>query len=331
MRHDSVLGIVLLFALIVPIRADARIPAEPSQTIAMPGVEGRIDHLAVDVKGQRLFVAALGNNTVEVIDLAGGKRVHSISGLREPQGIAYISRSNRIVVACGGDGSCRVFDGQTYRQTAVIDCKSDADNVRCDATAGRLYVGCGNGALAVIDLERGSQIASIPLPGHPESFQLEANGKRVFVNVPAARQIAVIDREKQAVVASWPVDKAEANFPMALDETHHRLLVGCRKPARLLAIDTETGKRVAFLSCVADTDDLFYDTKLKQVYLSGGGGSISVIAQMDADRYRSVDTIPTATGARTSLFVPAASSLYLAVPHLGSQEAKIWVYKLGEP
>ena len=288
-----------------------------------------MDHLAVDLKSQRLFVAALGNNTVEVIDLAEGKRVHSIPGLREPQGIAYLSNCDRIVVACGGDGSCRIIDGRTYRQTATIDCKSDADNVRYDAAAGRLYVGCGNGELAVIDLERARLIASIPLPGHPESFQLEAKGRRIFVNVPTARQITVIDREKQAVVATWPVEDAEANFPMAVDETH--LLVGCRKPGRLLAIDIETGKTVAVSLCVGDTDDLFYDSQRKQVYVSGGEGSISVFAHTGADAYRSLDTIPTATGARTSLFVPATSALYLAVPHLGNQKAEIWVFKLGEP
>ncbi len=302
---------------------------QPSLKILLSGVEGRMDHMAVDLKGRRLFVAALGNNTVEVIDLAAGKRAYSISGLPEPQGIAYIPSTDRIVVACGGDGSCRIIDGRTYHQTATIDCGSDADNVRYDAASGRLYVGCGNGALVIIDLEQARQIASIPLPGHPESFQLEAKGKRVFVNVPTARQIAVVDREKQAVVATWPVETAEANFPMALQEKH--VLIGCRKPGRLLAIDIETGKTVAVAPCVGDTDDVFWDAQRKQVYVSGGEGSISVFDHPGADTYRVLDTIPTATGARTSLFVPATNSVYLAVPHRDTQQAEIWVYEFGKP
>lgn len=329
MSQTVFLAVVMLFFLIDSIRATAQAPTGLSLKIDLPGVEGRMDHLAVDLKGQRLFVAALGNNTVEVIDLVAGKRVRSIPGLREPQGITYLSNSDQIVVACGGDGSCRIFDGRTYREAATIDCKNDADNVRYDAATGQLYVGCGNGALAVIDVERARQLASIPLPGHPESFQLEAKGKRIFVNVPTARQIAVIDREKQVVIAIWPVEDAEANFPMALDETH--LLIGCRMPARLLVIDIETGKTVATLPCAGDTDDLFYDSQRKQVYLSGGEGSISVFGHTGADDYRTLDAIPTATGARTSLFVPATNSLYLAVPHLDAQKAEIWVYKLGAP
>lgn len=322
---------VHLFVLLISAGIAAATPLEPHLKIALPGVEGRLDHLAVDLKGQRLFVAALGNNSLEVIDLAAGKRVQSVTGLPEPQGIAYLSHSDRIVVACGGDGSCRILDGRTYRQRTTIDCRTDADNVRYDADAARIYVGCGSGALAVIDPERSLPLASISLDGHPESFQLEAQGKRIFANVPSARQIAVIDREKQAVVARWRVEEAQANFPMALDEPHHRLFVGYRKPPRLLAIDTDTGKVVAAVPCVADADDLFYDGKRRQIYLSGGGGSITVIEQADADHYRVLKTIPTAAGARTSLFVPATNSLYLAVPHKGDQKAQIWLYHLGPP
>jgi len=331
MTRMFLLGVLLFFALTAPVCAGVKAPTEPSAKIALPGVEGRIDHMAVDLKGRRLFVAALGNNTVEVIDLAAGNRVYSIPGLHEPQGIAYIPATDRIVVANAKDGSCRIFDGRTFRQTAVVDCKEDADNVRYDPAAGRIYVGYGSGGLAVINLEQGKRIGDIPLAGHPESFQLETAGKRIFVNVPTARQIAVLDREKQAVVSTWPVQQAEANFPMALDEAHHRLLVGCRKPARLLVIDTESGKPVASHPCAGDTDDLFYDAKLQRVYVSGGEGAISVFDQTDADHYRPLATIPTAAGARTGLFVPATGCLYLAVPHRGSQKAEIWVYKFGGP
>lgn len=328
MNRMSFPAVLLHLVLATTPHAFSGAPTEPTARIALPEVEGRIDHMAVDMKGQRLFVAALGNNTVEVIDLTARKRVHSIPGLREPQGIACLAASDRIVVASGGDGTCRIFDGRTYRQTATISCGDDADNVRYDAEARRLYVGYGKGGLAVIDPAQGKRVADIPLDGHPESFQMESRGKRIFVNVPTARQIKVVDREKRVVVATWPVDQAEQNFPMALDEAHHRLLVGCRKPARLLVVDTESGKPVASLPCVGDTDDLFCDAKSRRVYVSGGEGAISVFDQTDADHYRPMATMRTAPGARTSLFVPASGCLYLAVPHRGGQKAEIWVYKM---
>jgi DNA-binding beta-propeller fold protein YncE len=302
-------------------------PLRLSQKILLPGVEGRIDHLAVDMAGQRLFVAALGNYTLEVLDLKAGKQVRSITGLHEPQGIAYVTASDRLVVASGADGSCRVYDARSFGQVHAFDLKEDADNVRYDPSTQRIYVGYGAGALGVIDLARGTRIADIPLEGHPESFQLETRGKRIFVNVPTARQIVVIDREKNSLLAAWLLEKEQANFPMALDEGNHRLLVGCRRPARLVVVDTETGKVVSSVPCAGDADDLFYDVRRKRIYVSGGEGFVSVFQQMDADRYELVHRLPTAAGARTSLFVPPTGHFYLAVPHRGSQPAEGWVYR----
>lgn len=329
MRHVSLPVLatgMLLLAGAVRAEKPAGSPLRLSRVIPLPGVEGRIDHLAVDLAGRRLFVAALGHNTVEVLDLKAGKHLRSIAGLAQPQGVAYLAQAGPLVVANGGDGSCRVFDGKTLEQLQRIDCRQDADNVRYDAAAERIYVGYGKGALGVIDLQRGKRVADIPLAGHPESFQLEAKGDRIFVNVPSARQIAVVDRKKGAVVATWPL-KNVANFPMALDEADRRLLVGCRNPPQVLVIDTKTGKTTAALECSGDTDDLFYDAKLQWVYLSGGNGSISVFQKQAADRYTLLAKIPTATGARTCLFVPDLGCLYLAVPHRGQQQAEVREYR----
>ncbi len=309
--------------------AGGRRPLQLNRKFPLPGVEGRIDHMAADVGGGRLFVAALGNHSIEILDLKDGKHLRSIPGLPEPQGIAYLAASDRIVVACAGDGSCRIYDGRSGRLVSVLDLKEDADNVRWDAATGRIYVGYGSGALAAIDPARGARIADVPLKGHPESFQLEARGKRIFVNVPTARQIAVVDRDQNRLLAAWPLDGDRANFPMALDEENHRLLVGCRKPPRMLVLDTTTGRSVASAACAADTDDVFYDAARKRVYLSGGEGAIDVFQQIDPDRYQLLDRIPTAAGARTSLFVPATGSLYLAVPRRGDRGAEIWEYKTG--
>ncbi len=171
-------GIVAMILIAAQATAAEKPPLELVRTIPMPGVEGRIDHMAADIQGNRLFVAALGNNTLEVLDVKDGKRLHTITGLHEPQGVAYLPRTGRIVVANGEDGSCRFFDGQTYQPTARIDCKEDADNVRYDDHADRIFVGYGKGALAEIDLAKLKRVTDIRLPGHPESFQLERQGSR---------------------------------------------------------------------------------------------------------------------------------------------------------
>ncbi len=297
------------------------------QTIPLPNVEGRIDHLGVDVQGQRLFVSALGNNTLEVLDLREGKRLTSITGLREPQGVFHVAGANKLFVANGDDGTCRIFDGRSYKLLATVDFSSDADNVRYNAGQNQIYVGYGDGALGMIDATTGQKLGDIPLRGHPESFQLEKSGPRIFVNVPNANHtIAVVDRIKRAVIATWSAG-AEANFPMALDEAHHRLLVVTRRPARLVVLDTESGKAVASEPAVGDADDLFYDAAHKRAYISGGEGFIDIFDQVGPDRYRRAVRVPTAGGARTSFFVPELNRLYLAVPHRGNQKAEIRIYE----
>jgi len=229
------------------------------QTIPLPNVEGRIDHMAVDLKGQRLFVAALGNNTVEVLDLRAGKHIHSITGLHEPQGVGFIPEFNRIFVANANSGACDVFDGSSFKLIKTIKFSDDADNIRYDTSARRVYVGYGSGGLGIIDAANSDHIGDIKLDGHPESFQLEKSGPRIFVNIPTSQKIVVLDREKRATITSWPTAGATANFPMALDETHHRLFVGFRKPAKLTVFDTESGKVVTNLDSPG-TPTIFFTT-----------------------------------------------------------------------
>ena len=302
-------------------------PLRLIQTIPLRNVEGRIDHMAVDLKGERLFIAALGNNTVEIVDLRAGKHMETITGLHEPQGVGFVPEFNKIFVANAQSGACEVFDGSSFKRIKSIKLSDDADNIRYDAAARRVYVGYGSGGLGIIDAATGDQLGEIKLDGHPESFQLEKSGPRIFVNIPTSQKIAVVDREKRAAVTAWPVGGATANFPMALDETHHRLFVGFRKPAKLVVYDTESGKVIANLDSPGDADDIFYDGTRQRIYISGGEGFIGIIQQQDADHYKSLTKIPTASGARTSLFVPELGRLYLAVPHRGTQRAEIRVYE----
>jgi DNA-binding beta-propeller fold protein YncE len=203
----------------------------------------------------------------------------------------------------------------------------DADNLRLDAKTKQMFLGYGDGALAVIDTATLKPTGSIKLTAHPESFQLETLGKRIFVNVPDAKQVAVIDRDKQAVTGTWPMEKVHANFPMALDEVRHRLFVGCRQPPRLVVFDTSTGKPVTDLALSGDTDDLFFDAKLKRLYVSCGEGFVDVIEQRSADNYDKRERLPTRAGARTSFFSISTGELVVAVPQRGNEEAELRVFQ----
>jgi YVTN family beta-propeller protein len=309
--------------------ADARPVMELAATIPMAGVKGRIDHLAADPKGHRLFVAALGNDSVEVIDTRHAKHYHSIPGFGEPQGIAFVSEPNHAFIANGKAGRVDVLDATSFTIAARIGGLEDADNVRFDADTRSVVVGYGTGALAFIDVRR-SVLASqvVPLPGHPESFQLEQDGARAFVNVPSARKVVVVDRVKRATLAEWDVPDAAANYPMALDEAGHRLFVGAREPAVMLVYDTDSGKVVARLPIGDDTDDLFFDGARKRVYAICGEGRIDIIRQDGPDRYSHEASIDTAPRARTGMFVPDESNLYVAAPASGDSPARILVFRL---
>ncbi len=300
-------------------------PLKLETTIPMAEVKGRIDHLSIDLRGQRLFVAALGNNSLEVIDLRENKRVHTINGLAEPQGIAYIPSSNRLFVANAKDGSVRAFDAGSWKMLKSISYSDDADNLRHDLSSGHIWVGYGGGALGEFDQE-GTKLADIKLDAHPESFQLEKTGSKLFVNLPGSRKIAVVDRKTRSVLESWGTGGPLANYPMALDERDHRLFVVTRLPARLIVLDTDHGKRVASLPAIGDCDDVFYDERRHRIYAVGGEGGISVFQQRDTDHYDEIGRIKTVGGARTGFFSPEFNKLYVAVRKHESQSAEIRIY-----
>src|SRR5205085_878229 len=247
------------------------------------------DHMAVDVRGQRLFVCALGNNTLEVVDLKKGERVRSVGGLREPQGVRYLPESNTIVVANRADGVTTFFDGTSYTPVKTVRFSGDADNVRYDAAHKQVYVGYGEGSLGVLS-EKGERLFDIPLGGHPESFQLDSAAGRVYVNVPTRHKIAVVDLSKRAVTANWPLAESN-NYPMTLDEARHRLFVVTRRRPRLVVYNTETGKQVATLAAGIDSDDVFYDAERGRIYASFGEGVVMVYERKDGDHYEVVSKI----------------------------------------
>jgi len=302
--------------------ADA--PLQLEGKIPLGAVRGRIDHMAIDNARHRLFVAELGNGSVSVVDLEARKVVHRLEGMREPQGIAYLPGSDTLVVANGGDGSARLFHGPDYAATGRIELGDDADNVRLDATRGRVIVGYGGGALAIVDPATRNRIANIPLPAHPESFQLDAASNRIYVNVPTRRAVVVVDREAAKQVASWPMNSGLANFPMALDAEAARVLVVYRYPPRLAAYAMQDGTFAGSAGSCGDADDLFLDGKRHRIYVSCGEGAIDVI---DAQTYQPVARLPTVSGARTSYFAPELDLFMLAVRAAGREPAAIWLYR----
>jgi len=222
----------------------------------------------------------------------------------------------------------QLLNADGYKRGPVLQPGDNADNVRYDASANRLYIGFGSGAIGAVDPSNSMLLAQARLPGHPESFQLEHSGSRIFVNVPTASQVAVIDRVPMRVVATWPVNAAGACFPMALDETNHRVFIGCRKPATVLVLDTNNGSKVASFEIVGDTDDLFYDPVRKRLYVSGGDGFIDVVEEQAPNTFTRIAHLATAAGARTALFASERNRFYLAVPHRNDQRAEVRVYDI---
>jgi YVTN family beta-propeller protein len=311
------------------LKAQANEPLKLEKSIQLTDVQGRIDHMSIDVKGQRLFVSAVGNNTVEVIDLKAGKRTNTISGLKEPQGVLFVADNDRLFVASSKDGTVKMFDGTSLKLLKTIEYGDDADNLRYDSSRHRVYVGYGDGALAELDTD-GNKIAEIKLDAHPESFQLEKNSPRIYVNLPKSRKIAVVDREAHSILATWGTGMSLANYAMALDETDHRLIVVTRYPARLLLIDTGSGKIVQTLSAVGDCDDIFFDQARKRIYATGGEGAISVFEQQHPDHYKEIARVPAEKGARTSFFSPDVGRLYLGLRRQGSSPAMIQVFEASQ-
>jgi len=317
----------ILIALLATTLAMA-VQAQPLQLeakIPLGNVAGRIDHMAFDAARGRLFVAELGNNSLGVVDVNARKVVHRISGLKEPQGVGYFKPFDAIYVANGGDGSVRIYRGEDFSQIGTVALGDDADNVRIDQGASRIVVGYGKGALAIIEPGSHAKTNDIPLKAHPESFQLDQESEHIFVNLPDTRSIAVVSKATGQEIANWRQTYA-GNYAMALDNEKERVFVVFRNPAKFVALAEDIGATVAEVDTCGDVDDLFLDARRKRVYISCGQGFIDVLDARDPGFAR-LGRIATVPGARTSLFVPNADRLFLAVRAQGGQGAAIWVYR----
>ena len=294
--------------------------------IALPDISGQIGHMAFDADGNRLFVSASENNRVEIIDLLTSRRIGSITGLSTPQSVLYVNELETVIVSNRGDGTVQFYNNDSLVRFRTINLGNDVDNMQYDPDLRQLFAGYGDGAIAVIDATDGHVIANVKLPGHPGEFVLDRSGKKIFVNIPAAGQVAVIDRVRYVQTAGWKIKNLKSNYPVALDNTSNRLFVVFRDPAMLVVLDSNNGNEVAEIKCIGGAGDIFYDEANKNIYISGGDGGVDLISQVDADHYTFVSRTSTAEGARTSLLVGKRQSLYVAIPRLLYRVAQIREY-----
>jgi len=292
--------------------------------IPLGDVKGRIDHLTIDVAHRRLFVAELGNDTVGVVDIDGRKVVRRLQGFDEPQGVAYLSQTDTLYVANGGDGVLSAFRGAQLKPVGKLDLGDDADNIRIDRDQGRLYVGTGSGELTIIDAAVFKKMGEVKLKGHPESFQLEAEGSRIYINVPDAHEVAVVDRKTNKQIGSWATAGLRSNYPMALDSKG--VLIAFRQPATLISFDAASGAVQDRMDLCGDADDVFVDARRGYIYVTCGQGAIDVLARPD-DRMTRITRVDTGPGARTAVFSTELDRLFVAVRAADREGAAVWVFR----
>jgi DNA-binding beta-propeller fold protein YncE len=306
------------------------LPLQLEEQIPVPGVAGRLDHFTSDAKRRRLFVSALGNNTLEVIDVFAGRVVHSIKGLAQPQGPLYVPSVDKLYVANAEDGKVRVYDGAAYTLRKTIDFGKDPDNMRYDEASKTVFVGFGedDGGIAMIDPKTDERVGQVyKTEGHPESFQVEASGGHIFVNVPDAGNVVESIDRKTGTATKWPLKGLRANYAMALNEEDHRLFTVTRKTPMMVVLDTQTGNEVARLRAAGECDDVFFDASRKRIYVIGAEGFISVFQQNDPDHYELIANVPSGIGIRTGYFFTRRDRFYVAVPAKGSEPAQVWTYE----
>jgi len=312
--------------------AQAPEPFSVSRTISLTGVTGKFDHMAIDGVGNRLFIAATGNHSVEVVDLKADKVEQSLAGLGKPHGLAWVAATGSLYVADGSLGELRVYRGTPLALAGKIKLFDDADDMVFDEAHHLLFVGHGTGdaanpaEVAVVDTDHFTLDANLAVSSHPEALDIDPQSRRVFANIAGSNEIAVIDTVSKVITAHWKLTNAADNVPMAVDSEHRLLYVGCRTPGTVIALDTATGKEVSSQPTADGADDLFYDPALRRVYVISGAGEVDSYQIEEARNLHPLGVLHTAAGARTALFVPAQKLLYVAVPGTAEHLAEIRVY-----
>jgi len=321
-----------IWAGALALHAQTNSPLTLQRTLPLPQGTGKFDHFAVDLQANRLFIAAPGNHSVEVLDLNTGKVTETLAGLGKPHGLAWIAESNTLYASDGTQGDLKIFSGSPLKQVKSVTLSDDADDLVYDAAGSLLYVGHGGSdaanpaRVAVIDTTSQTLLKELPVATHPEGLEIDNAKQRIFVNVADAAEVAVIDARTSSLAHPWKITRASDNVPLAFDQEHGVLFVACRTPARLVVLDGTSGRELADLPSATGADDLFYDAELHRIYLIAGGGEVDVY-EIGADKaVRAIGVTKTSPGAKTGLFVPSQHALYVGVVATGGKEAEIRVY-----
>jgi DNA-binding beta-propeller fold protein YncE len=307
-------------------------PLTPQPAITLPSGTGKFDHFAFDLKANRLFIAATGNHSVEVLDLNRGKVTESLTGVVKPHGLVWIPETGLLYASDGTEGELKIFAGSPLNLAKSVKLSNDADDMVYDAKSKLLYVGHGgsdaanSAAIAVIDTTSQTLLADLPVGAHPEGLEIDNMHDRIFVNVADTAEVVVIDGASHTQTATWKLTRAKDNVPLAYDEEHQVLFVACRTPARLLVLDANSGNELADLPSDAGADDLFYDPESRRVYLIAGSGAIDVYHIDSTKAVRAVGVVPTSAGAKTGLLVPSQHALFVGAPAANSKQAEILRY-----
>jgi DNA-binding beta-propeller fold protein YncE len=329
--------ILIYMAGVASLHGQTKQPLRLVQTIPLPDVKGRLDHLYLDVGSKRLFVAGLENGSVEVVDLKAAKWLRTMPGFQKPQGILFVPHLNKLFVASGDDGMLRVYSGASLHLLDSVKLDIGPNRVAYDARRRLLYVGYGGkdagkdyGEIAIVDASTDKVVATVRVAAHPSELLLENSGQHLFVLVSVRNEVQTIDTRSRKVTATWPVS-SEHPGDAALDEPLHRLLIGTHTPPKMIAMGSKNGKEMASLPTVEGMDGVYYDATRKRVYVSGGrgfdNGAVFVYQQKSADRYEIIGKVPTKPGAGTSFWSPELNRYYVAAPAHNGQQASILVFE----
>jgi DNA-binding beta-propeller fold protein YncE len=329
--------LALSVALAVSLQAQEKAPLKLVETIPLPGLkDGDFDHFAPDVDGHRLFLTGEENGKVQVLDTNTNKLIHTIEDLKAPHAILYRKDLKKLFIVDGDASAVKVYDSDSYQMTGEIKVAIDADSIAYDPATNYMYVVTGGREahtpyswISVIDTNKSKKLRDIKInSNHVEAIVLEKSGPRMFCNITGQNAVGVLDRNKDTLMATWPLPAGDTqNVAMALDEANHRLFVVTRKPGKLIALDSDSGKVIADLPAVGFVDDMSYDAQHKRIYLAGDQ-FIDVFEQKDPDHYALLARIPGSFRAKTGILVPELNRYYLAVPHHEKKDAEVRVYEV---
>jgi DNA-binding beta-propeller fold protein YncE len=330
LRRSLQVCTILLVLGVLTVQAQEKLPLKLITTTPMPGFTGDFDHFGLDLRGNRLFLAAEEHKTVEVFDLSTGARTHSIEGFAHPLMMVYLPESNQLVVTDGDDNAVQLVDCKQYKITKTIKLKPEVDHGVLNPVTRYYYVESGGGpnapthVLSIIDTKSFEHVGDVEgLPGSSsEGMAIDRAGKKLYVNLTGTDEVGVVDLNTRQLVARWALPDAHAAHAMVLDEPNHRLFIATRKPAQFIVFDTDTGKVVASLPCVGVNSDMSFDVVRKRIYVTGSE-TASVFEQRDADHYQHLAEVPTAYRAKSSIFVPELKRLYVAASGKGKPDAKL--------